>query len=130
MPEQKMLKEYADARKQVADLTVQLDDAKERRNNAEERLLKFMDDKGIKATAKYDGIGRLTIIAPMLRVSIEEGKDAEAFEYLRSSGEADSIKQSVNWKTLASIMKAKVEANEPLPDCFTYYFQQQSRFEA
>ena len=127
--EKELLQSYVEARREVGQLSVQLSDAKERMNQAEAALLKFMEDNGVVSTAKYDGLGRLTITAPMLRVSIAEGKESDAFAYLKLIGEDSSIKQSIHWKRLASIIQPKVENNEPLPEAFTYFFQQQTRFE-
>jgi hypothetical protein len=129
MTEQKLLEEYVKARRESEKLDSELKEAKKRMVEAEEKLISYMEENGITSTAKYADYGRISIIAPMLRVSIEPGKEQEAFDYLRSIGESSAIKEQIHWKTLASIMRSKVEKNESLPSCYSYYFQQQTRYE-
>ena len=129
MDEKELMLNYVTARSKVEELDSQLKEAKEVLNSAETSLIEYMENEGITATAKYEQLGKLTLVSPMLRVNITPGCDTDAFEYLKEIGEESAIKQSIHWKTLASVMKPKVEANEPLPECFSYYFQKQTRFE-
>lgn len=129
MTEQELLNSYVTARKEVKRLDDLLKEAKDVLEKAETLLIGYMDDNSITSTAKYDELGRVSKIAPMLRVSIEPGKEPEAMDFLRSIGEGNAIRETIHWKTLSSIMKGKIEKNEPLPDSFKYYFQEQVRYE-
>lgn len=127
--EKELMQDYVNARIEKERLDDALESAKERLSEAETRLIKAMEDNGAEATAKYEGLGRFQICKPVLRVNIVEGMENEAFRFLKDNGEGDMIKETIHWKSLASVMSDRVEKNEPLPECFKYYFKQSSKWE-
>lgn len=129
MQEKQLLEAYVKARQEVELLDNQLEDAKKRMYEAQDNLVKAMEDIGATATAKYDDIGRFQLLKPSLRVSIAEGKEEDAFNYLKLIGEDSLIKQTIHWKSLSSIMSSRLEEGKEIPDSFTYYFQPTVRYE-
>lgn len=123
------MQDYVNARLERDRIEKLLEESKETLVKAESDLIKAMEDNGVEATAKYEGLGRFQICKPSIRVSIEQGRETDAYQYLRYMGEGDLIKETIHWKSLSSIIGQKVEKNESLPDCFKYYFMNNVKWE-
>lgn len=80
------------------------------------KLVEYMEDVGTTATAKYDGIGRVSMTKPILSAKFDEEHRSELYEYLRREGLSECIKETIHASTLSSIIRQKIEQGEPLPD--------------
>lgn len=87
----------------------------------EEELIEFMTDKQIERTAKYPGIGFVTLNKPKVRAHCNEADKEQLFTFLKKKKRSDMIKTGVTGldKFVAGIL---AEGKEP-PKFISYYLQ-------
>ena len=129
MTEKELLEQYVKVRKHKEEVEEQLRNLNATVALAEKNLIDFMQEHEIESTSKYSEFGRFQLCKPKIRVSMTEGMEELAFNHLREMGEGDLIQNKIHWVSLSRVMGEKVEANEPLPECFNSYFQQNIKWE-
>ncbi len=105
-------------------LTVKNKEAQEAKTDAlkiEDELINLMVDKDIIRTAKYAGIGFVTLNKPKVRASCLEANKSKLFDFLRNEDRDDMIKESVTGldKFITGIL---AEGKNP-PEFVNYYLQ-------
>ena|SRR3990167_3758909 len=91
-------------------------------------LIEKLTTEGKSKTAKYDGIGYATLVKPRVFASYGAENEANVFEYLRSIGRGDLVKETVNRQSLSSFVSEKLELSEAINEAITYYLKQDLRF--
>ena len=125
MTERELVLEYSKAKEEVEELEDKLKLAKDRFDKAQSQLVEELQIKGASQTAKYDGVGRITILKPLIGArSINE--DA-LFDYLKQIGRDDLMKISVHHKTLSSFVKEMLDGGQEIPDFIEYWFKPSTR---
>lgn len=125
MTERELVLEYASAKDEVEKLEDNLKLAKDRFEKAQRLLVEELQSKSASQTAKYDGIGRITILKPLIGArSIDEEK---LFGYLRQIGRDDLMKMTVHHKTLSSFVKELLDAGMEIPEFIEYWFKPSTR---
>lgn len=128
MTERELVLEYKTAKDEVEKLEDSLKTAKDRFDKAQVALVEELQSKGASQTAKYDGVGRITILKPLVGArSLDEEK---LFTFLRNSGRDDLIKLTVHHKTLSSFVKEQLDAGDlgiKLPEFIEYWFKPSTR---
>lgn len=106
-----------------------LDAAEKEFNDIEFEIRSFLEDDGNrKKTGEYIGLGWVTVMDQRLTASIEEGRQQEVMDYVKSIGRDDLIKTSINSITLSSFVSQILEANEPLPPGVNFFRPKKARF--
>lgn len=125
MTEKELVLEYSRAKEEVESLEESLKKAKDRFDKAQAKLVEELQTKGASQTAKYDGIGLITILKPLIGArSVNE--DA-LFDYLKQIGRDDLMKMSVHHKTLSSFVKEMLDEGRDIPDFIEYWFKPSTR---
>lgn len=114
--EHELTQTLMDADVEVDRLEKLIKSAKEKKASAEEALIKYLDDndlKGFKSASLNVEVNK----KEMLYVSVEEGKEKEAFAFIDEElGRGDAIKQSIHHKTLTSIISERLKKAESIPE--------------
>ncbi len=87
----------------------------------EERLMKLLEDDEKKSSAKYEGVGHVTIVEGAAQASIEKGRQPEVLEYLNKIGRVDMIKTTVHSATLSVFVRDCLKQNLEIPPGVTFY---------
>ncbi len=128
MTERELVLEYKLAKDDVERLEELSKTAKDRFDKAQLALVEELQMKGASQTAKYDGVGRISILKPLVGArSLDEEK---LFEFLKENGRDDLIKLTVHHKTLGSFVKEQLDAGDAgikLPDFIEYWFKLSTR---
>ena len=66
MTEKELVLEYKLAKDDVEGLEDNLKKAKDRFDKAQTKLVEELQEKGASQTAKYDGVGRITMLKPLI----------------------------------------------------------------
>jgi len=119
-----MLQNYANARADVEKLTERLKEAQERKNQHERTLIDALTSKEATSTAKYEGLGCLTLTKPKVKASCRKEFEEDLFTFLRDNGYEDLIKESVHHSSLSSFVGGQLEDGIDLPEFITYYLHQ------
>lgn len=125
MTERELVLEYKLAKDEVEKLEDSLKTAKDRFDKAQIALVEELQSKGASQTAKYDGVGRISILKPLVGArSLDEEK---LFAYLKEVGRDDLMKLTVHHKTLSSFVKERLEEGSDIPDFIEYWFKPSTR---
>lgn len=125
MTERELVLEYKKAKDEVEQLEQQLREAKDRFDKAQTKLVEELQIKGASQTAKYDGLGKITVLKPLVGArSLDEEK---LFSYLKQIGRDDLMKMTVHHKTLSTFVKERLEVGDDVPDFIEYWFKPSTR---
>ena len=125
MTERELVLEYSKAKEEVETLEDKLKTAKDRFEKAQSKLVEELQLKGASQTAKYDGVGRITILKPL--VGARSINEEALFNYLKQIGRDDLMKMSVHHKTLSSFVKEMLDGGQGIPDFIEYWFKPSTR---
>lgn len=125
MTEKELVLEYKLAKDEVERLEDESKKAKSRFEIAQAKLVEELQSKGASKTAKYDGVGTITLMKPSVGAR-SENEDV-LFDYLKQIGRNDLIKPTVHHKTLSSFVKEMLDAGMEIPDFIEYWFKPSTR---
>jgi len=119
--EKKLVTAYRKAKEDASLKTKDAIEAKTKVLGIEDELINLMVDKSIERTAKYEGVGFVTLNKPKVRASCVEANKEQLFDFLKKQNRADMIKTGVGSldKFVAGIL---AEGKEP-PKFISYYLQ-------
>lgn len=127
--ERELVEKLRDAKERKARAEAEFELAKETLYKVENELIELLDDQGKKSTAKYEGLGYVTIPKGRIYASFIEGQEEIALlEIDRSFGRGDMIKRTVHVASLSSFVKELIEKNSPLPKGVTFYERRGTMF--
>ena len=127
MTELELVQEYRRTKELVDELTDQLKEATEQFDKAKLALVDDLKLRGASQTAKYDGIGRVSLLKPT--VGARSKDEAALFDYLKSIGRDDLIKQTVHHRTLSSFVGEVIDSGKQheLPEFIEVWFKDVTR---
>lgn len=125
MTEKELVLEYSKAKDEVEELEEKLKSAKDRFEQCQAKLVEELQTKGASQTAKYDGVGRITILKPLVGARSEN--EEKLFDYLRQIGRDDLMRLTVHHRTLSSFVKEMLETGKEIPDFIEYWFKPSTR---
>lgn len=126
--EQNLVQQFGQLEAEVASATLRLKELTKVRDEIESQLMELLDDENKKSSARFDGIGHVTIVKPRPYASIALGQDEILFEHLTEIGREDLIKTTVNASALSALLKQCLESNQDIPPGITYYFKSRLAF--
>jgi len=121
---------YRDARQKKEAAEAALREASADCDQAEAELVELLTARNATTTAKYDGIGSVTLVKPRLYASFRKEDEANLFSYLEQEGRADLIKPTVNSQSLSGFIRERVEQGQVVPEFISYYLRVSARFNA
>ncbi|MBI4397478.1 MAG: hypothetical protein HY548_10310 [Elusimicrobia bacterium] len=111
-----LLAAVIETRGDVERLKAQLEEAEQRKDQAEQTLIEAMESQGLK-TVDYEDLGRATLGKPRVYASCKKENQERLFIYLEDEcGRPDLIKRTVFPASLSSFASERMEAGEPLPE--------------
>lgn len=121
--EKAMVERFKKAKEQVAGLKTALVDANKESLEAEQQLLDLLTEQSKERSAKYEGIGYVTVMPPQTFANYKKENEPALFEFLRSNDRGDMIKETVNSKSLSTLVKERIETGETIPECISYFLK-------
>jgi hypothetical protein len=94
---------------------------KEKLDKLTELLLEYAESKEIKTTAKYDGIGSITIPDPQVFANISKENKEEAFKFLKDNNLDGFIEETIHTKVLSREIKTLIEEGIEIPQCINVF---------
>ncbi len=83
--------------------------------------MKLLEDDEKRSSAKYEGLGHVTIIDGATYASIEKGRQGEVLETLKGLGRDDLIETKVQSAKLSTYVRECLNQNLDIPAGVTYY---------
>lgn len=93
-----------------------------------QELFELMEAEHKQTTAKYDGLGFVSMVKPKLRASVLKENEDKLFEFLKEKDREDLIKEVVNPGSLSTFVGELIDTGEPLPEFIKYYMENKIRF--
>ena len=128
MTEKGLVEKLKSQRTLKASLEGQLKEVKEAEANTKASLIESLEARDAQATAKYEGIGYVSLAKPKLYASYKKENEDSVFKYLRDSKRGDLIKETVHHKSLGTFVKEAIESGKTLPEIISFYLQPDVRF--
>ena len=128
MTEREMLQNYADARLEAEQLSEQLKDAEAARNIAEATIIDALESKDATATAKYEGLGSLSLMKPKVRASVNEEYKEDLYEFLKDQNCDTIIRKYVHYTDLDKFVASLLEEGVSYPEFITYIWKKGVQF--
>lgn len=127
MSEKSLVLDYRHTYDALEQANLAWDKANEAHQIAKAKLIEDLEVRNATATAKYDGIGRVSLQKPELFASCKKEFQVDLYSYLRDIGRQDLMKETVHHKTLTSFAVEMTEKGEPLPEFITLSFKKVAR---
>lgn len=128
--EKELVVEYVQKRKAYKELKQRASEAYEQLNQITQKIIEYMEDTGATATAKYDGLGRLSLKSPQLYAKFEEEDRGAVFDFLRENGMDDVIKETVHHSTLSSFIAGLIKEGKPIPPFISTSYKKNLSFQS
>lgn len=121
MTEKELVSKIIEIKTKIDEKLQELEDLKAEFSKLEILLHEYVESKGIKATAKYDGIGSITIPEPQLFASISKENKDEAFKFLKSHNLNEFIEPNIHSRVLSREIKRLKEEGVEIPSCINIF---------
>jgi hypothetical protein len=93
----------------------------------ERELIEMLEANNATSTAKYEGIGHVSLVKPQLYASCKKEYEEKLFAFLNTQGREDFIKQSVNSRSLSGFVKEMLDGGITVPEFISYYLKPSAR---
>lgn len=111
------------AKERRDDLKDCLQNAQEEYEQAESRLIEFLEAHSAVSTARYEGLGYAQMQKPKLYASCRQEHIDRLLSFLREQRREDLIKTTVMPQSLSSFVSESIEKGVELPEFVTYYLK-------
>lgn len=128
MTELALVETFRDAKRRKEQAEEALKAASVDCDKAERELIEMLEAKGATTTAKYQGVGFVTLAKPRVFASYVKENQGAVFGFLKDRGREDLIKETVAPQSLSGFVKELLEGGEPVPGCISYYLKAGARF--
>lgn len=105
-------------------------EAQKELDNIERELLELLQVEEKESTARYEGLGFVSQNSPVVRANCRKENISQLFEFLRSEGRQDLIKENVHPQALSSYVTEMLAAGKEPPEFISYFLQTKLRFYA
>lgn len=128
--EYELIVEFRAAKETVNKLKDELSIAVGEFDKAESQLVERLQNEGKDATARYDGLGFVSLYKPQLYASCAAENKESLFKFLRARKRQDLIQKTVHPSSLSTYVRELVENGRKVPVFISYYLKQSARFYA
>ena len=127
MGEKELVEEFKRLKELKTELKKRTTSVESKLNQIMTELIDLLTDEGKTATAKYENIGSITLLSPILRASVNKAYEDDLFEWVKKMDRAMIIKESIHHGTLSSFIEEMQSKNVELPVYVKIHYQNQVR---
>lgn len=128
MTEKELVEKYVSHRRLVEKLEEELKQEKQYLESTTQELIESMTARDAMTTAKYDGIGSVSLSKPRVFASYDKAVEDVVFDFIESVERAEIIKPTIHPASLSSFVSEMLEQGKAIPECITYYIKQGVKF--
>jgi|GEM_PF-941262 len=121
--EKELVARFREAKERRDHHKKQLEESQQSYEEAESRLIEYLESNSATATATYEGIGYAQLQKPRLYASCRQEDTHKLFDYLKEKDRADLIKTGVAPQSLSGFVSECVEGGETVPEFISYYLK-------
>lgn len=126
--ERELMIKFSDAKKRKDEAKLELENANAEYEQIEAALIEALQARNAESTAKYEGIGFVSLVKPRLYARFDKENEERVFEFLKQEGREDLVKNTVNTQSLSGYIGERLEAGLSFPDFIKYYLKPSVRF--
>lgn len=127
MTERDLVIECKKAKDELDRLSQLVDEAKKRFDDAEMKMIDYLQSTGADASARYDGVGHVSLNKPRVFAYILKQNEQDVKEHLRKAGRGDLIREAVHPASLSSYVGELLELGKAIPTGINYHLQTKIR---
>lgn len=128
--EQDLLIKFIAAKKCLQQLKDAEAEAQKKFDEAEQRLLEFLNESGQEATGRYENIGWVSRNRPVVYANYKQEDSDNLFKYLRKQKRSDLIRKIVNPRSLSTWVKERLDGGKSIPPFVSYFLKTSLRYNA
>jgi hypothetical protein len=128
MTELALVEQFRAAKRKKEEADEALGAASKEFDTVERELMEMLEAKGATTTAKYQGVGYVTLTKPRVYASYLKENQGRLFDFLKGRGREDLIKEVVAPQSLSGFVKELLEEGQSVPECIGYYLKAGARF--
>lgn len=126
--ERELMIKFSDAKKRKDEAKIELENANAEYEQIEAALIEALQARNAESTAKYEGIGFVSLVKPRLYARFDKENEEQVFEFLKQEGREDLVKNTVNTQSLSGYIGERLEVGNGVPDFIKYYLKPSVRF--
>lgn len=126
--ELELVDRFRKARQQKMEAKKVLELASKEYDVIERELIEALEAKGATTTAKYQGVGFVSLTKPRVYASYVKDNERDVFDFLKAQERADLIRETVAPQSLSGFVKELLEQGKPVPESINYYLKPGARF--
>jgi len=115
------------AKEELDRLSQLQDEAKKRFDDAEMKMIDYLQSTGADASARYDGVGHISLSKPRVFASCLKQNEQDIKDQLRKAGRGDLIREVVHPASLSSYVGELLELGKAIPPGINYHLQTKIR---
>lgn len=123
MTEKDQLIKLREAKFRLEKSKLEQTEAQKEYDKQEAIIVEMLTEKDAQTTAKYDGIGSVTLLAPLVRAQTNKEHEEELFEFVKKKGEGAIIKLNIHPQSLNGFVGRCLDRGDKLPEFLSYYLQ-------
>ena len=121
--ERSLIIAYRDAKQKRDELFDALQKATAEEERIEKQLIELLESKDAKSTAKYLGVGYVSLMKPRLYANYLKENEEVVFEFIKNEGRDDLIRPTINKQSLSGFIGECVEGGKEVPQFISYYLK-------
>ncbi len=114
--ERELVVEFKLAKDHLARITSEKTDAEKAFETIKNKLIDYLVKRGQKSSAKYEGIGQVSLNKPTIRAYILKENEEALFEFLRANNYGAVIKPTLHPSTMNAVVSEMLRNGTKLPD--------------
>src|SRR3990167_6150821 len=126
--EQTLVEKLFSLRAEIAEKDSALKSIKSEYENGVSELVELLRSQGKEASAKYEGIGFVSLGTPQLYASYKKENQDDIFSWVKSLGRDDLIKDTIHPASFSSFVSELLGRSETLPEIVSYYLKPKVTF--
>lgn len=114
--ERKLVADFLELHAESKRLMSLAEEKKKERDEAEAKLLELLNDEGKKSSARYEGLGHVTCLDPVVGyANIQMDKEEDLFSFLKEIDRVDLIKTAVHPSSLKALISQRLKEGQEIP---------------
>lgn len=130
MDERALLEKFVTAKTRLNKADAEKSDAEKEFEIARAQLADSLQERGAKTTAKYPGIGSVTMLEPRVQASYDKEREQDLFNFIKENGEAELVKLTVHPQSLNGFVSRMLKGEKGIPEFLNYYLRPSLRLNA
>lgn len=125
--EKDLVVKFKEAKDRLEKIKAEKVEAQKEFDRIEDELCRVLMENDATSTARYEGVGFVSLEKPRLFASYSKDNEETVFRSIREAGDGSIIKETVAAVSLSSFVTRMIEEGKEIPEGITYYLKQKAK---